>query len=1556
MKNSMQRFIAVAIAIIMTCGLLSWQTPVSATASAGNDVPVGFVDESKEFLDELLEELEAIQQENSQVFSFSTTAVPVKADVVFVIDTTGSMSSYIANVKNNIAIFAKALSDMGVTLRVGIVEFKDITADGLDSTKVHTVNYSPWMGLTSFVTTLNSLSVYGGGDNPETPIDALGYLVDGSSMLWSTDAYKFAIVLTDDTYKNNNRHGYANLSSVVGELAKQGISTSVITSTSYFSDYTPLTSATNGILANINSSNFSNVLEELAQSVMGMTNKAKKAIYILPGYLGSELYDSTSKDAKRLWDDVHYIPIFDWLQREHDQLINNNSDGSGEVAYAHGKDIIPNGKDDYGTTDIYEKLVKELKKQFDKSEGGNYDVKFFPYNWLGDINETVKKLEEDAKSYNKIALVTHSTGGLVASAYVAKSRENRLKIEKLVLVAPPLYGTYASLFPLERGDSPKGLSLIDVGTNNNWVKKITHNSPTTYQLLPSKEYFDTTHALDLRTENNLLNDKWTNNAGWTEFYKTLNGSSNINNNLLSSSSNSRSHKSFRENNLNGGYSSILSCLNSVNTTVIGTGHGKSTPKIAQYDISKGYDKAKLVDIKYDKAGDGTVYNTSLGITLNNDHKINSNVLHTISWYGGGAPDHTGLIKDNDVINDIVKLLQRSAGLASYSTAEFAPFSLTDTAESIAAESEDIKIGEDATMEDYVKLRIESEKEITVKVFDESGAMIASCDSQVANGFDGNEFICDRFGDDGETLTSIYLPKQGYRVCFYYGDQPDVELSLTVKVHLLDDEGDYITNGVYASDITISEGEVFSLDMVKGVTKDNFDKLASTEYYPNLIIINADVYATEWDFDLSEAELHYGTVLLNSIGDTVSIGIVGTASVEWSSSDESVVTVNDGTVTAVSYGTASISASATDGSGKVKLLNVKVILRPSAVTFDNVSIMVNERYVVQPLFDSPSVSERDIIYEYDSDIISIENGVIIGLLPGNTVVKGTTLNGISSTFSVTVTSDEIISVQSVYIEPSDITIGVGEKFTFSSQISPANATNQLVDWFTDLSSPFEIVNSEGNTVTIKGLEEGSAELTIVTQDGGYVATALVTVKPSKHEHNYTKVISDAICTEQGYSTYTCECGDEYIDDYIAAFGHDWNDGIITIEPTETEFGEITYTCLRCNEMRTVHIHEIDSEHDYMGIVTSPSCTEQGYTIYTCGDDSYIDDYVAALGHDYTVLIYHKDATHSENGYNTFGCSRCDASRTEVIPSIKRELEKISITSNANKTTYTVGETLNLSGMIVVAYYIDGSENIVTDYTSNPENGTILNTSGTRTITISYTENEIMKTVSYNVTVNPVQYYDNGGSNYYVDNRNSSTEVTDISDIETPLAAANPFADVSTNDWFIDSVLWAYFNNYMIGVSTDPMLFSPNTPATRGMIVTILYRIAGEPDVKDLSSLFNDVVSDKWYYNAVIWATANGIVSGYGNGKFGPENNITRQDLAVILSNYSDFASVELPQLRNYTVFNNDTDIANYAKDAVVRLFEAMIISGNTDESFDPKGVVTRAELAAILKDFLKTAEQ
>lgn len=185
-------------------------------------------------------------------------------------------------------------------------------------------------------------------------------------------------------------------------------------------------------------------------------------------------------------------------------------------------------------------------------------------------------------------------------------------------------------------------------------------------------------------------------------------------------------------------------------------------------------------------------------------------------------------------------------------------------------------------------------------------------------------------------------------------------------------------------------------------------------------------------------------------------------------------------------------------------------------------------------------------------------------------------------------------------------------------------------------------------------------------------------------------------------------------------------------------------------------------------------------------------------------------------------------------------------------------------------------------------------------------------------------------------------------EDPVTDEFPFADVDTDDWFFEDVAYAYENGLMSGTSADT--FSPETATTRGMIVTILYRLEGEPEISGRCA-FDDVKSGWYYENAIAWAAANGIVSGYDNGMFGPDDAITREQLATILYRYAQYKGLDVSvgEDTNILSYNDALDISEYAVPAMQWLCGEGIMSGS-DGNLMPMGNATRAQVAAFLHRF------
>ena len=178
---------------------------------------------------------------------------------------------------------------------------------------------------------------------------------------------------------------------------------------------------------------------------------------------------------------------------------------------------------------------------------------------------------------------------------------------------------------------------------------------------------------------------------------------------------------------------------------------------------------------------------------------------------------------------------------------------------------------------------------------------------------------------------------------------------------------------------------------------------------------------------------------------------------------------------------------------------------------------------------------------------------------------------------------------------------------------------------------------------------------------------------------------------------------------------------------------------------------------------------------------------------------------------------------------------------------------------------------------------------------------------------------------------------------------PFADVSGSDWFYNDVRYVYEKGIMDGTGADR--FSPNAPLTRAMIVTILYRMDGSPAMSGASD-FKDVDSNKWFAKAVAWAAANGIVNGYGSGLFGPNDPVTREQLAAILYRYAVYGGMTAVTLEeNLGSFADTAQLSAYAIQAMNWAVGQGLINGS-GSNLVPKAQATRAQVAAIIHRYLE----
>lgn len=176
--------------------------------------------------------------------------------------------------------------------------------------------------------------------------------------------------------------------------------------------------------------------------------------------------------------------------------------------------------------------------------------------------------------------------------------------------------------------------------------------------------------------------------------------------------------------------------------------------------------------------------------------------------------------------------------------------------------------------------------------------------------------------------------------------------------------------------------------------------------------------------------------------------------------------------------------------------------------------------------------------------------------------------------------------------------------------------------------------------------------------------------------------------------------------------------------------------------------------------------------------------------------------------------------------------------------------------------------------------------------------------------------------------------------------NPFTDVKTGDWFYDAVSYVYTEGLMTGTGT--YTFSPSAPTSRAMLVTILWRLQGEPYVS--GSSFSDVKSSAYYYDAVRWAARYGIVEGYEGNVFKPDDAITREQFAAILYRYAEYCKYSTSASTNLSAYKDNAKVSSWAGTAMKWAVAKGLFEGDNLGNLDPQGQTTRAAAAKLLMAF------
>ena len=299
-------------------------------------------------------------------------------------------------------------------------------------------------------------------------------------------------------------------------------------------------------------------------------------------------------------------------------------------------------------------------------------------------------------------------------------------------------------------------------------------------------------------------------------------------------------------------------------------------------------------------------------------------------------------------------------------------------------------------------------------------------------------------------------------------------------------------------------------------------------------------------------------------------------------------------------------------------------------------------------------------------------------------------------------------------------------------------------------------------------------------------------------------------------------------------------------------------------------------------------------------------------------------------------------------------------DANNGFYSGGDIVTITGDMTFTAVWDYLPPVIT----NPSHSVSVPSTANGTVSVSPAAAQQGQTVT--VTVAPNEGYElsvltvtdrlgntvmtqaNPNGTYSFVMPGSQVTVSAVFVETAPDIWVNPFVDVAANDWFYSYVEYVCENGLMEG--TSAVTFEPASTVTRGTVATILWRLAGEPVVNYLMT-FPDVTGDEWYGEAARWAASEGVITGYDNGNFAPNDPITREQLAVMLYRYAQKQGLGFTGTWAFPLDYSDADqVSDYAYEAMCWMTMNGVITGKDGSRLDPQGTATRSELAAMLARF------
>lgn len=550
---------------------------------------------------------------------------------------------------------------------------------------------------------------------------------------------------------------------------------------------------------------------------------------------------------------------------------------------------------------------------------------------------------------------------------------------------------------------------------------------------------------------------------------------------------------------------------------------------------------------------------------------------------------------------------------------------------------------------------------------------------------------------------------------------------------------------------------------------------------------------------------------------------------------------------------------------------------------------------------------------------------------NLTNKGTILVETGGTVSGNLSGGTEVTTPSITAQPTDQTVTEGQSATFTVEASAGSET-PTYQWQQKTAAS----GSDWTDIS----QETSASYTISS----------TTTSMSGNQYRCVVKSASGVSVTSAAATLTVEAYTPPTTYTISADVDPAGSGSVSGGGSYTEGTSVTLTATNNPGYRFVGWvdqsgQSVSSDNPFTFVATSDSTLtakfEQVYTVTVnvSGNGTAIaDKNTAAAGETVTLT-----AT-PDSGYHFTGWTSSDG-----VTFANASSESTTFTMPAGDVTVTAGFTRISSGSTTYAITAPDAENgTVRVSPSRASRGT--------TVTITVTPDEGYELESLTVLDsrdNEITLTDKGDGKYTF--TMPSGRVTVEASFAEIAPEPLPFGDVDDGDWFADAVRFVYENGMMNGVSeTD---FAPHATTSRSMIVTILYRLEGEP-VVDYAMDFTDVAGDAYYAEAVRWAASEGIVGGYGGGLFGADDAVTREQLAAILYRYAVYKGydVSIGEDTNILSYADFADLSEYAIPAMQWACGSGIVNGTSESTLTPQGEATRAQVAAMLMRFCESIVQ